>query len=117
MEDDQKNNSKQSKQNKNESKNDKQNPHIYKDDDEGRDQDGDGFNDSMSDEDDQLSPQEKQRRKKNMRNPGLVYRNSNELIGAPAINIDEDLSSDEEFAFNKKCLPYLVKNYGFHTVV
>lgn len=52
MEDDQKNNSKQSKQNKNESKNDKQNPHIYEDDDEGRDQDGDGFNDSMSDEDD-----------------------------------------------------------------
>lgn len=52
-----------------------------------------------------------------MRNPGLVYRNSNQLIGAPLNMIDQDISDGEELVFNKKCLPYLVKNYGFHTVV
>lgn len=85
-----------------------------KGDDQGGDEDdSDGFNNSMSDDDDELSVAEKDRRKKNMRNPGLVYRNSNQLIGAPPINIDEDLSSDEDFAINKKCLPYLIKTMGF----
>lgn len=49
-----------------------------KGDDQGGDEDdSDGFNNSMSDGDDELSVAEKDRRKKNMRNPGLVYRNSN----------------------------------------
>lgn len=54
-----------------------------------------------------------------MRNPGLVYRNSNQLIGVPQVNVDDDINDlrGEELAYNKKCLPYLVKKYGFHTVV
>jgi hypothetical protein len=53
-----------------------------------------------------------------MRNPNLVYRNSNELIGIKESIIEELGKSDgEEQVFNPKCLPYLVRKYGFHTVV
>jgi hypothetical protein len=27
------------------------------------------------------------------------------------------MNEDQDMVFNKKCLPYLVKNYGFHTVI
>lgn len=51
-----------------------------------------------------------------MKNPDLIYQNSNVLMGMTPLDIDEDLREDEDLIFNKKCLPYLVKKYGFHTI-
>lgn len=52
-----------------------------------------------------------------MRNPSLVYRNSNELIGQKVTYSGGKDTGKEESVLNEKCLPYLMREYGFHTVM
>ena len=62
-----------------------------------------------------------------MRNPNLVYRNSNQMINQdnasdedrPQTNTSKTMkeeSVEDEQVLNLKCIPYLIRNYGFHTV-
>lgn len=74
----------------------------------------------LSNEDEELTIEEKERRRRNMRNPSLVYRNSNELIGLMGEEQrggEHRRGEDEETVINPRCLAYLVKNYGFHTII
>lgn len=79
----------------------------------------------LSNEDEELTIEEKERRRRNMRNPSLVYRNSNELIGLVGEEQrggeqrggEQRRGEDEDAVINPRCLAYLVKNYGFHTII